>query len=158
MTIRFVSMSTQEKEHYYNEAWQRFHQQIKRSYGESLAPLIENQTQRAVSSQQTPPSSQEHIYAIEIDNKPCGFIWFLIREEHGIRTCHVIDIFIEEEFRGQGIAKQALQQLTTMSRDLGAKAITLTVFEDNIHAKNLYQHMGFDTTSHSMLKLIEDEA
>ncbi|OGG09932.1 hypothetical protein A2154_02465 [Candidatus Gottesmanbacteria bacterium RBG_16_43_7] len=52
-------------------------------------------------------------------------------------------ISVAAPFRGQGIGEELLQLLTDLSRKNGLRLLTLTCFENNQRAINLYEKVGF---------------
>ncbi|MEZ8096931.1 GNAT family N-acetyltransferase [Photobacterium swingsii] len=70
----------------------------------------------------------------------------LYQESHDhFRICRV---FIADEYRGQGLAKQMLTLLIDKAvNTLNAKQVSLAVFDHNHAAKECYLSLGFEITS-----------
>lgn len=54
------------------------------------------------------------------------------------------DLFVLEQFRGQGIAKASLLQLDKLMQDKGVRAMFVDVIPRNLEALSLYTQSGFD--------------
>ncbi|MGH7490754.1 MAG: GNAT family N-acetyltransferase [bacterium] len=63
-------------------------------------------------------------------------------EYHG-RDAFVDEIYIREEFRGQGLGRRALQLLEEKCRELGVRALHLEVERENTNAQTVYRKHGF---------------
>jgi RimJ/RimL family protein N-acetyltransferase len=75
-----------------------------------------------------------------------GYVELFKLSESRLRICRV---FVSNDFRGQGIAKPMLKQLIELARiDHYAQVLSLAVFERNTVAKNCYESLGFQVTSH----------
>ena len=63
-------------------------------------------------------------------------------EFHG-RDAFVDELFLHEQFRGQGIAGQTLEFLASVCRENGIQALHLEVERKNAAAQRAYQKFGF---------------
>ncbi|MEO0509506.1 MAG: GNAT family N-acetyltransferase [Verrucomicrobiota bacterium] len=57
---------------------------------------------------------------------------------------NIHDFMIAPMFRGQGLAKQLLEEIEIIARELGCCKLTLEVLEGNERAKKIYKRFGFD--------------
>lgn len=75
---------------------------------------------------------------IVYENKNCviGFLQYLKLYD----TLEIINIFVKEEYRKQGIAKKMIDYLT----DESINHILLEVRKSNINAIEFYKHIGFN--------------
>ncbi|MHA3774598.1 N-acetyltransferase family protein [Verrucomicrobiota bacterium sgz303538] len=64
--------------------------------------------------------------------------------EFGGRQAFLDELYIREEWRGQGYSKQALAALEKMSRDSGIRVLRLEVSRSNARALTLYERAGFE--------------
>ena len=71
--------------------------------------------------------------------------------EFGGREAFVDELFILEEFRGQGLGSQAIQHAIRRCGEIGLTAIRLEVTRDNAKAGQLYQRLGFKDFGRSLL-------
>ena len=80
---------------------------------------------------------------IEKNKKQIGFIWVqLIPEE---KSAFGYDIFLQPEFRLQGIGRQVINLYGQKLKELGIEVIEICVFEHNAIARKLYDSFGFKT-------------
>ncbi|KAB7672036.1 GNAT family N-acetyltransferase [Bacillus sp. B1-b2] len=91
------------------------------------------------------------LYTIKNDDKSVGVIWLAKKTEE---TGYIYDIFILEEYQGNGFGKEALKQIENIGRNLGLKKIGLHVFGHNTVARGLYDKIGYVTTNVLMEKEI----
>ena len=84
-----------------------------------------------------------------------GYLWWGIREQHGIRVAMLYFIGIFEPYRRRGYATQTLRLLEEQVRGAGLDDIRLYVFGHNTRAWALYEKMGYEVVSTTMGKRIE---
>jgi ribosomal protein S18 acetylase RimI-like enzyme len=77
-----------------------------------------------------------------------------IDQINGSRYSHIFLLYVIPEYRRRGIAKILLQQAESWAKTRGDRQIGLQVFPQNQAAVNLYQNMGFQTQSLTMLKFL----
>ena len=79
-------------------------------------------------------------YVIRVDGRPagCGGVQ-LFGTEYG----ELKRMFVRPKFRGQGLAKLLLHQLTTHCREHGVNLLRLETGMHQIEAIGLYERMGF---------------
>lgn len=83
-----------------------------------------------------------------------GSVWLGIREEQGKKSAYIYDIFLDEPFRGQGFGRLTLEKIEEAVNQLGLNRIGLHVFGHNLHARALYEKMGYQTKSIVMEKVL----
>ncbi len=89
-------------------------------------------------------SSDNHIcYIAEIDRKLVGFALVIV----AVDTADLINIAVEQAYRGQGISKLLMSQLDIESHRQGWLNMTLEVRESNKIAISLYERCGFQKIS-----------
>lgn len=66
----------------------------------------------------------------------CG-MW-LVEDE-----CHITNVAVSNEYRGQGIGEALMRQAIQITKDHGGRLMTLEVRVSNDVAKNLYRKLGF---------------
>lgn len=57
---------------------------------------------------------------------------------------NIHDFFVDYNYRGKGVGKKLLQYVKSESIKSGFKSISLEVREDNLIARQLYSHEGFN--------------
>ncbi len=68
------------------------------------------------------------------------------------RIAHIFLLYVSPEHRQKGIAKALMHRVETWAKTKGFPAIGLQVFQTNAIAKNLYNQLGYETQSLSMVK------
>ena len=78
--------------------------------------------------------------AVELAGEVIGYagMWIIVDE------AHITNIAILSKYRGQGIGKLLMHEITKTARFLGAVKMTLEVRVNNIAAQNLYRQFGFE--------------
>ena len=84
------------------------------------------------------------------ESVPVGMIWYGIDDS----VAFIYDFEIYSAFRGRGYAKQALEILENMARELKLSRLELNVFAHNVGARTLYERAGFQPAEITMLKKI----
>ena len=81
-----------------------------------------------------------------------GTLWFADEERNGRRCAFLYDIRINEDSRGQGIGRLAMQQLEREASARGLHSIELNAFGGNTVARSLYRSLGYTETFVGMSK------
>jgi ribosomal protein S18 acetylase RimI-like enzyme len=81
------------------------------------------------------------VYNVLLDNEPVGF--FYVRFG-GQNVAWLEDIFITEQYRGNGIGKFAMQKLDELMVEKKVVAMFVDVIPRNTSAIKLYRECGFD--------------
>jgi ribosomal protein S18 acetylase RimI-like enzyme len=79
-----------------------------------------------------------------------GALWLVADGEDSF----LMDFRIEEEFRGRGFGRAAMEGVEQLARASGAKQIRLHVFARNRVARTLYERQGYEVVSLQMRKLL----
>jgi GNAT superfamily N-acetyltransferase len=94
------------------------------------------------------------------DNKVIGYIFAEIKDiasphAYEIKKVGFVDsVFVKEEFRGKGIAKELINKSSEWMKSKGISICTLNVRYKNIKAAELYKTMGFKKDDIVMYKEI----
>ncbi len=97
------------------------------------------------------------LWLILIDDEPIGYLALTLgfSFEYGGYDAFVDEVYINEQHRGQGIGKLALQVAEDACRALGVQALHLEVERVNTNAHALYRKVGFvEHDRHLMTKQI----
>jgi ribosomal protein S18 acetylase RimI-like enzyme len=92
-----------------------------------------------------PDSSLGGLWLIEAEGKAVGYVVLTFGysfEFHG-RDAFVDELFIEADYRGRGIGRQAMRFIEERCREFGVKALHLEVDRTNFAGQALYQKSGF---------------
>jgi ribosomal protein S18 acetylase RimI-like enzyme len=76
----------------------------------------------------------------------------------GQKGVYVLDIFIARAARGRGLGKRLIVEAARWGRARGAHYVRLSVDQENIHAINFYEAIGFTEGSHDRVFLLSGEA
>ncbi|EGA68937.1 putative acetyltransferase [Vibrio sinaloensis DSM 21326] len=74
------------------------------------------------------------------DLKLAGFVELFHQSSEVARVCRV---FVDDKFRGQGVAQTMLYELIAMAKEMGYRQLDLCVFANNASAIRCYQALGF---------------
>ncbi|MCR8641188.1 GNAT family N-acetyltransferase [Paenibacillus sp. N1-5-1-14] len=98
------------------------------------------------------------IGAHTVDGSLVGMFGF--KRESGIKSEHkgfIWGVYLKPRFRGQGIAKQLLDEVICKARAIeGLRQINLSVLASNESAKYLYMNAGFETYGFERCALMKD--
>lgn len=101
--------------------------------------------------------TQEHDHALlaEVNGKIVGAVWVRIMNDYG----HIDDttpsfaISLYQEYRGQGIGTDMMQEMLTTLENAGYKQASLSVQKAN-YAANMYLKLGFEIVSENVEEYI----
>ncbi len=96
----------------------------------------------------------QYIFSIVENNRSVGTLWFGIRGASSNRKAFVYDIVIDDNSRGRGYGKMAMELLESEVKKLGLTHIGLHVFGHNLVARNLYEKLGYEVTNLNLEKVI----
>lgn len=97
-------------------------------------------------------TENNYLYSICDGDMSVGVIWMRADVARPIKSGFIYDLRVDEKFRGQGYGKQAMLLIEEKARELDLKSIGLHVFAYNTVARNLYEGIGYETTSLNMIK------
>jgi ribosomal protein S18 acetylase RimI-like enzyme len=92
----------------------------------------------------------QHLYSIERDGEDVGVIWLAALDE--VDDGFILELYVNENVRGQGIASAAMRALEGEAKRLGFKKLGLHVFGHNMIARGLYEKLGYAITNLNMAK------
>jgi ribosomal protein S18 acetylase RimI-like enzyme len=100
---------------------------------------------------QTPHHTYFQICDQESGNK-VGILWVYYDPQDRRKQAFIYDLEVDEAYRRQGYASQALLALEDHLRRLGVQKIGLHVFGFNTEAQALYCKLGYEITNIQMAK------
>ena len=65
---------------------------------------------------------------------------------------YISDVFVSPKYLGKGIGEALVRRAIDAAKERGYKSILLSVFAQNMPARNLYDKLGFTTESLRMKK------
>lgn len=107
-----------------------------------------------------PQTKDQFVFTIlnEHTNQKLGVLWVQVKMDEVHRRAFICDFVIDQQFRGQGFGKQALQALDKKLEEMQVKSISLHVFAHNTSAIALYEKMGYSLTNLYMGKKLSADA
>lgn len=96
-------------------------------------------------------------YIFEADGKPAGYsvVSMKFETEVGGLAAWIEELFVEEEFRSKGIAKEFFEFLKAEFAGR-IRRIRLEVGEDNLGAIRLYERLGFEFLDYRQMTIDKD--
>jgi GNAT superfamily N-acetyltransferase len=95
------------------------------------------------------------VYAIQENSRDVGRLCVGERQLQERRVLWVWDVFVDEEHRGRGLGRAAMQLVEDEARRLGLSRVELNVFGGNDAARGLYRSLGYQESAVSMAKDLE---
>ena len=86
-----------------------------------------------------------------------GYVYGFIQDNGRVfdkKIAQLDAIFVKKEYRGNGIAKSLIQELTKWANEQGASYIELSVCNENEKAIYLYKNEGFEDSKFILRKKI----
>ena len=100
---------------------------------------------RALSRQLDAPSDDNGLFVAWLDERRAGclLMWTLEDYFSGARHAHISVIAVRREAEGRGVGRALMEHAEQWARDRGHTRVTLSVFESNRRAQQLYERAGF---------------
>lgn len=99
-------------------------------------------------------TKNHYLYTLVDGDQSVGMIWLRTNLDRPTQDGFIFELYIDENQRGKGYGRQAMLLIEEKARELGLKAIGLHVFGSNKVARNLYESVGYETTSVNMSKTL----
>jgi len=99
-------------------------------------------------------TENNYLYTLYDDDNAVGLIWMRANIDRPTNDGFILELYVEEKYRGKGYGKQIMLLIEEKARELGLKAIGLHVFGSNKIAQNLYKAVGYEVTSVNMSKTL----
>jgi GNAT superfamily N-acetyltransferase len=131
--------------------------EIERGYAEDIqrnGGLTEEQARRKASDDvpRVVADTANVLYALTEDGEDVGHLWLGEREVQGRRVLWIWDVFVNEEQRGRGLGRAAMQLVEEEARRRGIDRVELNVFGGNEVARGLYRSLDYDEVAVWMAK------
>lgn len=80
----------------------------------------------------------------EFDDKAVGYLLyhFGYDTDYSRRVVYVVDLYVDEAYRGHGIGKALMKEASDAAQRQGATALCWGVYERNEHALRFYESLG----------------
>ena len=99
-------------------------------------------------------TKNNYLYTLYDGDNAVGLIWMRANIDRPTNDGFILELYVEEKYRGKGYGKQIMLLIEEKARELGLKAIGLHVFGSNKIAQNLYKAVGYEVTSVNMSKTL----
>ncbi|MCF7930585.1 MAG: GNAT family N-acetyltransferase [Acholeplasmataceae bacterium] len=146
-------MNAYEFDHYIDEAVKNYARELTKS-GSCLEKDSLAVSQKAFSNLLPDGLETKGQFLFHILNETdavIGMIWYGHRPNNEGFIC---DFSIDENFRGQGFGKKAIELIENEAKKHGIKKLSLHVFGHNFVAISLYKKLGYEIYSMNMSKEI----
>jgi len=151
--IKLVKMSKKNYDIFYEKTKTSYAEDIAISRGfslkDSMVSASEQMNELLSAGIET---SDNNFYDIICNNERIGWLWIALKEQFNIKTIFIYDIFIEENCRGKGRGRMALEKLEDVAKKININRIGLHVFRHSQNAFKLYKKMGYMEKGISMRK------
>ena len=90
------------------------------------------------------PSPFKLFFAV-VEDELCGMVSLAIVPTTQAAGCfaYLDDVFVLEQHRGQGIGAELMREALNNARKSGCVRVELGTRRDNVHARRLYERLGF---------------
>lgn len=101
-----------------------------------------------------------NIFVAEEGGKMIGFIAAVLETQSDLdkfshaplKQGRILDLFVEDEYRGSGVGKQLMSTVEQYLRDEKCDVVTLAVFGPNKKAKKFYEQIGYSERDYDLQK------
>jgi ribosomal protein S18 acetylase RimI-like enzyme len=94
------------------------------------------------------------MYAIEDEGRFAGYLWLCDRDSELGHSLFVYAVEIDEECRGRGLGRAAMEFAEQEASRRGIPKVALNVFGGNAVARGLYLSLGYQETAVHMEKRV----
>ncbi|MBC8332934.1 MAG: GNAT family N-acetyltransferase [Anaerolineae bacterium] len=98
------------------------------------------------------------VFIARIEDQNVGYIWVgqVRRVFTGEMQAHILNLFVTNEFRGQGVGARLLKRAEAWAREHHLTRIGLSVAAHNSIAIGLYEKLGYEIETQRMIKILGD--
>lgn len=152
--MKFIEMSQEDFEKYQSIEIPRYAKENEKPRGMSKEEALEFSKKSFSNLLPNGINTPGHFFFKLEDETRIGTLWLFIREEKNRKSLFVYNIEIEENRRGKGFGKLAMQKVCEFAKEKNCQSVELHVFGHNLVARNLYTSLGFEPTSIVMKKTL----
>jgi ribosomal protein S18 acetylase RimI-like enzyme len=99
-------------------------------------------------------SKDHYLYTLYDGDEAVALIWLKANPDRPTKDGFIFELYVDEKQRGKGYGRGAMLLIEEKARELGLKSIGLHVFGFNQVARNLYESLGYETSSVNMTKTL----
>jgi GNAT superfamily N-acetyltransferase len=106
---------------------------------------------------QTPHADAILLLAVGRDGRRLGFVFLEVRQDYFTlaRHGHVATLAVTEESEGIGVGRALLDASERWAHEQGFTMLTLNVFDSNLRARSVYEHIGYRPETLHYVKVLE---
>jgi ribosomal protein S18 acetylase RimI-like enzyme len=80
----------------------------------------------------------------EIGGQPVGYLLYCFGydTDRAIRLVNMLDLYVKEEYRRQGVGQALMARVSKIAAKAGAKRLFWSVYAHNTNAQGFYRHVG----------------
>lgn len=154
-TVRLSTMSEQDYEHFFETTVSEYaDENVQAGYWSAADAPDRSRRELLRLLPDGVRTRGHHLYAVldGTTGQVIGHVWIKIEEGLGGRTGFIYALYLEKEFRGQGLGRATMREVDREAGRLGLRALALHVFSANQVALHLYERSGYQTRSVNMVK------
>lgn len=157
MKITLKDFTQKEYDHFVIESIDNYSNDMGKSNDLTKEKALEMSKKQFASILKDGINTDKHSFktVLSEDNKSLGHIWLGPKTGHA-NTAFIYDLFIKEEFRGQGLGSIILCEAESFLKASGYQKLSLHVFGHNKPAIRLYEKNDYQVTNLHMEKLLSD--
>jgi GNAT superfamily N-acetyltransferase len=97
------------------------------------------------------------LLAVDGEGRRLGFVFLEARQDYFTlaRHAHVATLAVTGESEGSGVGRALLEASERWAHEQGFTMLTLNVFESNLRARSLYEHLGYRPETLHYVKMLE---
>ena len=113
---------------------------------------------RALAGELDAPSEDNALFVALLDGQRAGclLMWTLEDYFSGARHAHISVIAVTREAEGRGVGRALMHYAEHWARERGHTRLTLSVFESNRRAQELYERAGFQVEMRRYAKQLSE--
>jgi GNAT superfamily N-acetyltransferase len=130
---------------------------MQRTYGETN-PQSPSQRQHLDNTLDHYWSTEAPLWFVFAGGTPIACLWLGQATDPvtGERSTHVLLLYVDPEYRRQGIGTALMQQAEDWARQRCDRTISLQVLESSQPAQSLYHHLGYRPYARTLVKPVEN--
>ncbi|MEA2600260.1 MAG: hypothetical protein QOF89_1252 [Acidobacteriota bacterium] len=90
------------------------------------------------------------------EGSPLGFVFLETEKDYFTQTRHghIGIVAVTQEAEGKGVGRVLMRAAEAWAREQGFAKLTLSVFENNHHARRVYEHVGYSPETLRYVKIL----
>ena len=100
------------------------------------------------------------VVVAELEGEIIGFAYIGYEERSyedlAEKSAWIHDIYVDETTRGSGAGKALIDAAREFAKEFGARKLMLSVAAKNLDGQSFFKEVGFETTMHEMMLVVDD--